>query len=127
MSQPFLTTVTAESPEQVTVQITGTIKDHTDTAIPLASLGAVTLTLYDKRTQTILNSRSEGSIKNANGGTITSGGALTLVLDPDDNVMASAGAGVETHVAQISWTYNSGTATGRALVEFPIRNLAKVT
>ena len=127
MSQPFLHVETVEVAEKTTVRITGTIKDHTGTAIPAASLTALTLTLYHKRTGTILNSRNGTSVLNANGGTVTSGGVFTMILDPADNVLESQSPSSETHEALFTWTYNSGAAIGRQLVQFVVRNLTKVT
>lgn len=127
MSTPFLTTISAEVAEKVTVRITGTIKDHTDTAIPAASLSTLTLTLYEKKSGTIINTRSAANVLNTGGGTVTSGGVLTMVLDPADNALVTQAPATEVHVALFEWTYNSGAAAGRALVEFTVSNFLKVT
>jgi len=127
-TQGYLTVVTDLTPEGVTATITGTIKDTSTppVAIPAASLATVTLTLYNKSSGTVLNGRSETNIKNANDGTVDSNGLLALTLTPADNALEAQSGSKETHVAQITWTYNGGASTGRALVEFPVANLRKV-
>src|SRR3990167_1632921 len=119
MSQPFLTVIATEAAEKTTLRITGTIQDHTGAALPSASLTTLKLWLYNKRTGV--------NVLNANGGTVTSGGLLTMVLDPADNALESQSLAAETHVAEFEWTYNAGASTGRALVEFNVRNFTKVT
>jgi len=127
MSAPFLTVITSEVGEKTTCRIGGTITDHAGAAIPAASLATLTLTLYHRQSGTILNSRNAVNVLNTNGGTVTSGGVLTMVLDPADNALEFQAGSRETHVAAFDWTYNSGAATGRSLVEFPVRNFSKVT
>ena len=127
MSQPFLTVIATEAAEKTTLRITGTIQDHTGAALPSASLTTLKLWLYNKRTGVVLNNRMAVNVLNANGGTVTSGGLLTMVLDPADNALESQSLAAETHVAEFEWTYNAGAATGRALVEFNVRNFTKVS
>lgn len=124
MSQPFRTIATVEVAEKSTCRITATLTDHSGAT--LAAVDTLQLTLYHKRTGAILNARDADDVLNANGGTFNAG-AFGMTLGPDDNALEFQSLGAETHVAQIDWTYNSGTATGRHLVEFVVRNFLKVT
>ena len=126
MLMPFLTVITSEIAEGVTARITGTILDDTGTPIPTAALTTLKLTLFDKRSLAILNSRSAVSVLNTAGGTVDSNGLLTMILSPADNAIVAQSPVSETHVALFTWTYNAGAATGRAQVEFTIANLSLV-
>lgn len=126
MTQPFLTTLTVEVPEQSTVRLGGTITDDTGAGIPAASLTSLTLWLYHQRTGAIINSRDGQNIKNANGGTVDAVGALILTLGPADTVLESQTLPRSVLVAEIAWTYNAGAATGRAMVTFTVRDFLKV-
>lgn len=105
----------------------GQFSDGTN-PVAKADLGTVKLWLYVKQEapgapSAYLNSRNGVSIKDANGGTITTGGVLTLVLDPADNVISEANLVEEWHTAEIEYTYNGGAATGRVLWHFLVSNL----
>src|SRR6185312_4273183 len=114
-----LTLATNAVAEQTTSRITGTIVDDAGVAIPASALVTLTLTLYNRRGPTILNSRDNVSVLNTNGGTVDSAGKFAMTLDPADNPL-SAGFSSEQHAALFTWTYNSGAATGRAVVEFTV-------
>lgn len=117
-----------EVPEETTWRFTGVIKDETHTAIPAASLTALTLTIYNKdASATIINSISAQNILNANQGTVDSSGNLAIVFDPDDMQMVDTGQDVETHVAFVVWTYDAGSKRGSLAIEHNVRNMEKTT
>lgn len=106
----------------------GQFTDEAGVAVAKADLGTVKLWLYVKQEapgapSAYLNSRNGVSIKDANGGTITTGGVLTLVLDPADNVISESNLVEEWHTAEIEYTYNGGAKTGRVLWHFPVVNI----
>ena len=105
-----------------------TFTDLASTPAALTSSDILTLTLTLFAATTIINSRDAQSIKNANGGTLTAAGALTLKLDPADQTIvdgALAAGGTEQHVARIDWTWNDGASrTGRAEYLFEVEKLA---
>lgn len=123
----FRTTILERVPEGVSAQITGQFNDETGTAIALATLTAVTLTLYDQSSGTIVNLRDHADILNANGGVITATGGLTLTLSYADGALISQTPDYETHVALIEWSWNAGAKRGKAEVVFSVVNLTKVT
>lgn len=102
--------------------ITGTFQNG-DTAIAKSALGTVTLTLYDERTSEVINSRNDQDILDANGGSITDAGVLTLKLQADDNVVCgSIAAGrTEPHIARIKFTWTDGELTRTGIQEFRLR------
>lgn len=92
--------------------ISGTLNDEAGDAVPLSALSTLTLTLYDRATDTIINSRTAQSILNANGGTFhATSGAFTLTLSADDNVIVTstiAAGRTETHYGLIEATWSGG-------------------
>jgi hypothetical protein len=81
-----------------------------------------TLLLYDEATGEVINSRTRVNVRDANGGTISSDGALVFELTPDDNVIVTPGRSVqrERHIALFEFTWDSGTKAGKHEVEFTV-------
>jgi hypothetical protein len=94
-------------------------------ALPASSLDTLTLTLYDRDTGTILNSRNAQDVLNKANVTVGEDGALVWELQPADNVIVSDGKSLEAHVALFTWTWGSGKS-GRHEVPILVENLAKV-
>lgn len=113
--------------ERTSAQLTLQLTDQDDVELLAGDLSTVTLTLYEKRSGTILNSRNGVSIFNNNGGAISSAGVLTLVLSNADNALLSQAAKEEQHVALIRWTWLSGQRSGWKEISFPVVNQLKVT
>ena len=104
--------------------------DVSATPATLTSTDISTITLSLFSGTTIINSRSAQDVKNANGGTLTTDGTLTIKLDPlDAIIVGSLTAGqTEVHVARLTWTWNDGTArTGLAEYSFNVEKLAAPT
>ncbi len=114
-----------EVPEKKTSLLTLALTDETD-AVLTGGVTTCTLTLYDKATRSIINSRNAQTILNANGGAIAAG-VLTLTLSDQDNAMVYSAADTEEHVALIEWTWNAGTKKGVKEITFTVINLEKVT
>ncbi len=122
MDASYLTVTEEVVAEKVTVRIEGTIKDGTQVVLTVDTL---TLRVFERTTGKVVNGITARDIKNANGGTFDEG-AIQLRLSPDDGKLVDPKAVSEIHVAQITWTYNEGQDTGRAEVEFTVRNLRGV-
>lgn len=107
---------------------TATFKDVSATPVALTKAQILTLTLTLYQDTTIINSRDAVSVKDANGGTVTTAGVLTMKLDPADQaiVNTSKRAGtLEEHVARLDWTWNDGQSrTGRAEYKFKVEKLS---
>lgn len=122
------TTLSGAYAEKATLPLTATITD-TDGVTPLASANSVlltlTLTLYEARSGTVINSCTARDILNANGGTVSSAGALSIRLDAADMACLRTTES-ELHVALIEWTWGSPLKTGRHEIAFVVKNLAFV-
>jgi len=114
--------------EDTTKRYSGIIKDEEGNALPGSSLDTCTLTLYEKESGDIINSRDGVNILNANGGTVDVSGNFAIVLGPGDNVLVRDD-NEEWHVALIQFTYTNaqGSQGGKEEVHFKVTNLDKVT
>lgn len=92
--------------EQATAQYACTFVDHTGTAIVGTAVSAITCTLRALGGD-IINSRTAQSVLNVNGGTLTVGGAFTLVLSSLDTVAVGA-AKLQARVLTLEVTYTTG-------------------
>jgi len=113
--------------ERTSGRIVGTITEEDGvTPIPAGTLTTLTFTLYaDDGSNTIINSRTDVNILNANGGTVSAAGVLTLTLAPADNQILNANLPYERHVVLLEWTWGSGKA-GNAELILSVRNLQLV-
>ena len=114
--------------EKTSPKITATMQDEEGTGIPAASLTTLTLTLYnlDDSSNTIINSRSDQDVLNANNVTVNSSGNLVWSVQALDTIIVGD-KGVEKHRAVFEWTYSSGTKNGKHIIDMDIRNLEKIT
>lgn len=106
--------------------ITALVTDENGIAISSANLTTLTLTLYEKATKAIVNTRSAQNVLNANNVTVDTSGNLTWNMQSADNAIIGA-ATIESHVALFEWTWSSGTKYGKYEIEYPIKNLYSVT
>lgn len=88
-----------------------TFTDQDGIQIPLASMSALTLSLFLKDSDPIvyINSRNAQNVLNANNVTIDSAGKITWAIQSADLAMQDAGAEVEVHVAIFHLTTTGGT------------------
>ena len=120
--------------EKSTCRITGALVDEAGVALSSAQLSTLTLTLYALiDTLPIVNTNTDKNIKNANQGTLDTGGIFTLTLAPADNAIMSGvdstettGAINEWHRALIKWTWAGGAKKGMHEIDFKVRNVSKV-
>ncbi len=97
-----------------------TFADVSATPTDLTSDDLLTLKATLFAGTTVINSRDAQDIKNANGGTLTAAGVLTLALGPNDNVIVDGtidAGGTEEHILRLEWTWNDGT-TRKGIVEY---------
>lgn len=112
--------------------IVATFIDLTGASIDKASILTLTANLLHvaaDATTTTINNRSSQSVLDANGGTISSAGVLTLRLQPEDNPIVGTVAenSIESHYLTLVWTWNDGTLTrtGKQEFEIQVRSLAE--
>jgi hypothetical protein len=111
--------------EQCTAKIKGVLRDEDGAAIDGATITSLGLTLYDKVTGNIINSRDHLNILNVNGGSVDSVGNFAWIMTPSDNMIVNDSLNNEEHHALIEFTY-SGGRQGKKLVVFVVENLVKV-
>ena len=113
--------------EKITARYTADVQDHVGNAIAGSSLTTLTLTVYDKSTGDVINSRDAQDVLNTNGVTVDGSGNLIWVIDPDDNAIVTSTSKVEKHIALFEWTWDSGNKEGKHEVVIQVKNLTKVT
>ena len=101
--------------------------DFDDVAIPDIDLDTLKLTLYDRTTETIINSRDEQDVLNTNDVTVVDG-VITWQIQPLDTAMHNSDREAEIRVALWEWTYSPSTETllGKHETVMRLRNLTKV-
>lgn len=128
-SQPF------HARESSSARLTAVIKDEAEVAIPAASLGTLTLLLYDQLTDfsspgstaAIINGRNRQDVLNANGCAIDGSGNLVMTFSPADNIIINTGKSSERHVALFEYTYAAGLKAGKEQVLVDVYNLSRST
>ena len=107
--------------EETKCEINATLKDETGAVVGSGRLTECTLTLYDKSTDTILNSQDAADILSS----IDVNGVLSLALLPDDMAMKTATKKEEKHVALIHYEWDADGEANQE-VEFRVRNMNRV-
>lgn len=86
--------------------ITAVLKDVDDVAINKGVLQSLTLTLVNAEDGAVLNGRDSQDILDANDGSVTEDGVVTIKLQPADNAVCGANMNeIEEHYATLRWTY----------------------
>ncbi len=106
--------------EESSGQYTATFKDESDTAVALTSIDSISLTLYDKYSGEIINSRNAQDVLNTNNVTYhATSGLLTWAIQQADNIIVGLvdhlGIGhenddvdwLEEHIALFDIVYNT--------------------
>jgi len=112
--------------EKTTSKYTATLKDEDGTAIALASLTTLTLTLYDisSTSRTIINSRNAQNVLNANNVTVhATSGLLTWEMQAADNEIQDSNKKIERHRALFKFSWSGGQ--GIHEVDFDVENIEK--
>lgn len=111
--------------EGVSARYTARLVDENNNGIGGNSLTSLTLTLYDKKTDTIINARDKQNVLNANGVTVSNTGGLTWTLTANDNAMVSNTASAEIHVALFEWEW-APNGSGKHEFLIQVQNLRRV-
>lgn len=113
--------------ERTSSQYTAQLLDELGGAVPASSLSTLVLTLYDRVTNAIINSRNQQNVLNTNGVTIDASGNITWSITPADNVILNDALAVEMHVALFEATWAGGTKGCKHKVVIPVQNMARVS
>lgn len=123
--EPFETCVEQDG----SFEYSATLKKKDGSAVTLAELDDITLTLTNQANGEVINNRDDVSVKNANGGTFhATTGAFTFDFAPADNPITEDGADSrrEKHVAMFTATWGSGAYGKRWGVIITVDNLDKL-
>ena len=86
--------------------ITAVLKDVDGQSVSKAVLQSLTLTIVNAEDGTVLNNRDGQDILDANNGSVTDQGVVTIKLQPSDNAVCGASMNeVEEHYATLRWSY----------------------
>ncbi|MFA5376508.1 MAG: hypothetical protein WC455_12250 [Dehalococcoidia bacterium] len=123
--------------EKESAVFSSTLYDDSGVVIPAAAINSFTVTLYDKATGNVINSRTAVDLYNAGAWTGSGDmvatvhattGACTITLGSADNALYSATANGEYHILLIQLTTNATRpVTMKQKIEFYVENLTKVT
>jgi hypothetical protein len=119
----FRRTLTAD--EGVAHRYTASLVDPDDAAIGAANLVTLTITLYDEKTNEIINSRNEQNALNANGVTVADGAAgtvLTWQAEAADMPIVDDTLDSEVHIARFAFTYGPNAIPGAHEVAIRVKN-----
>lgn len=115
--------------EKATFTYTAYLRDKDGVVIPSASIVTLTLTYYNLRDSSIINSRNAQNVLNTNNVTVhASSGLLTWSGTTSDSVIVDTSlkdGDLEEHVFLFSWT--TSTETGRHKDSHLIESLLKVS
>ena len=113
--------------EKTTRRYTAVLKDETGAAIGSGTLSSLKLTLYNKADGSIINTRNQQNVLNANGVTVDSSGNLTWTMDPADNPVIDAVKDYEEHVAlfEIGWSGDAKKNNHEVIIR--VENVNKIT
>lgn len=97
----------------------GTLTDNADSPVTQSNVATLTMTLFEKRTGTVINGRDSYDLTNSgswNGNaTISDAGIVTIRLEPGDNAIV---AGDHPGKNEIHVIYLEGTTSGVPSYEF---------
>jgi len=115
--------------ESTTAVYGATLQDNDGNAVSAADLDSLTLTLWDKVSETIINSRNAQNVLNTNNVTVSDDGVLAWTMQPDDNVIVDTNhldGQKEEHRALFQWTWDTNKY-GKYEVVIDVQQLTKVT
>lgn len=96
--------------ERVSGEYSATITDPSEAAIPLSKVDTLVLTLVDLDSDTVINSRDNQDVLNANDVTYNEQGELVWTIRPADNaIVGDVCAGkAQRHLATFELTWTDG-------------------
>ncbi len=122
---PARTTIDGVFAEGGSAVIVATVQDNASPPVAIAgtSLTTFVYTLYDERSNTVINSRTDvDDVANVDGS-----GIWTLTLTPADMAIIADRAHEERHVVLVEWTWNAGAESGAHEIVFTVRNMGQKT
>jgi len=112
--------------EKTTRRYTAALKDETGAAIGSGALSSLKLTLYNRADGSIINTRNQQNVLNANGVVVDSDGNLTWTMEPADHPIVDATLSYEEHVALFELGWSSDTKKNNHEVIIRVENVNKI-
>jgi hypothetical protein len=112
-------------PEGTSARLTAVFRDDAGDPIGLSRFETLTLTLYDRASEAVINGHDKQDVLNANGGVLDEAGLVVMDLGVSDNVILNAEVKAEQHVALFEYQYDSGRR-GKSELAFLVGNLTLV-
>jgi len=112
--------------ESTSALYTAVIQDNAGNTVSSSILSSLTLTMYNEKDGTTINSIVSKDVLNRNGVTVNTSGVINWLLTPSDNVIVDTtlDAGQEeTHKALFEWTTSAGTLTDRYVVDVNVTQI----
>lgn len=105
---------------------------HDNAPITKNHLITILATLFDRKTESVINGKENINVKDANNGSVINDGTLTWRLTPQDNAIVGTSlpsGSIEEHVVLFTWTWDDEVQvrTGKKEVYFDVRKLADPT
>lgn len=117
------TTVYSQT-ERSSGRYTATLTDETGATV--STLTALVVWLRDVATGTVINSRSNQSLLNTNGGTFAAG-VFTWQMDPADHQLVGTSKVQELHEAVFLATWDGGAKARSWAVQWKVQNMVPIT
>lgn len=113
--------------EESSFEISFQLVDSNLNNILSGNIDSLVMTVYaaDVRTKPIIGKNDRVNIFNANQGTITAGGLLTISMKSKDTVLTVPNQ-INKYIALIEWKFNSNLDSGKVEVAYFIRPGYKV-
>jgi hypothetical protein len=100
-----------------------TLRDEAGTVISSTAMTTLVLTLYDVKTQAIVNGVAAVDVKNTRGCTLSPGGVFLLKLGSTDTAMLNPVHGYEVRRALVQYQWAAGAKSDAVEITFVVRNL----
>lgn len=116
--------LTVTVPAGASGRFTTQLLDESLQPVPAASLLTATLSLYDAKTGTVINTWDKKNALNANGVTIDASGNVAWTFTPSDMVIVTDESIIEDHYALFLFGWGVNPVKGYPLqVKFRVQNI----
>jgi hypothetical protein len=95
----------------------GKLKDETGNTVPGSIIQSLTLTLRDRDSGDIINTRHDQNCLQLNGVTVAEDGTFRWLVSAADNAVLHVTRGVEVHLATFTITWSLGDKVARPVIQ----------
>lgn len=120
VTDTWRTTWPTSLPEGGAPVLTAVLRDEAGQPVPGPTMHEVRLTLFDRTSLAIINSRADLDVKSM----VSGSGVLTFPMAPADIVIMTDDRSLEWHVARIRYSWSGGTKQWFHELHHAVANLA---